>query len=137
MTRTGAMSNGAWIPRPLQPVADLVLTIGCLQRPERRRLRRPLHRGLLQSDELVQGIGRNVPISEVAELVAHPGDSFPQRSGGAYRSRGRIVELVGQPGGQRTQGEQSLALTDQAVGVLHPEEQPLEQVNGHREPGCG
>ncbi len=68
------------------------------------------------------------------ELAAHPGDPLAQAGGGADRGGGRVVELVGQAGGQRAERQQPLALVDRLLGPLAAEEQPFEQVDRHREP---
>ena len=51
-----------------------------------------------------------------------------------HRGGGRVVQLVGQAGRQRAEGQQPLPLADRLLGVLVAEEQPLQQVHRHREP---
>ena len=41
---------------------------------------------------------------------------------------------MGQSRRQRSEGEEALSLLGRLLGVLDAEEQPLEQVHGHREP---
>ena len=43
------------------------------------------------------------PVGQLRELVPHPGDPLAQRGGGPDRSRRRVVQLVGQPRGQRAE----------------------------------
>ncbi len=71
---------------------------------------------------------------EQAQLAAHPGDPLAQARRRADGGGGRVVELVGQPRGQRAEREQPLPLADRLAGPLAAEEQPLEQVHRHREP---
>ncbi len=74
------------------------------------------------------------PAAIMPSLDRIAGDPAAQRVGGADRRRGRVVQLVGEPGRQRAESEQPLPLTDRLLGVPGAEEQPFEQVGGHREP---
>ncbi len=118
----------------VEPVGDRVLPVAGLQRSQRGCLRDPLHRLLLQPDQDSQGGPVVRARGDQSEFVPHPGDPFPQRRGRPYRGGGRVVQLVGEPGGQRAQRQQPLPLTDRLLGGPHAEEQPLQHVYGHREP---
>jgi hypothetical protein len=67
--------------------------------------------------------------------VPHPGDPVTQRCGGPHRGGGGVVQLVGEPGRQRPERQQLLALPDDVLGGAHAQEQALQQVDRHREPG--
>ncbi len=120
----------------LQPVAELVLAVRGLQRAERLG-RAQLADGhvheLAQPGEVFAPVRRG---REFAELAAYRGEAFPQCGGGAHGGGSRVVELVGEPGGRRSERQQPLPLTDRLLGVLEPEEQALQQVDGHREPAA-
>ncbi len=119
----------------LEPVADGVLPVRGLERLEHRRLRHPLGYLFLQPDHGLQAVPVVLRRGDHAQLVPHPGDALAQRGRGTDRGRGRVVQLMGQPGRQRAEREQPLALADRRLGVLLAEEQPLKQVHRHREPG--
>ena len=118
----------------LQPVGELVLGVAGLDRAELRRLGDPLDGLLLQLDQRRQRPGSIRAVGDHRQLVPHPGDPLAQRGGGPHRGRGRVVQLVGQPGRQRAEREQPLPLADEPLAVPHAEEEPLEQVHRHREP---
>ncbi len=118
----------------VEPVGDRILPVADLQRSQNGRLRDPLHRLLLQSDQGFQGGPVVGSRGDQAEFVPHPGDPLPQRRRGPYRGGGRIVQLMGEPGGQGAQRQQPFPLTDRLLGGPHAEEQPLQHVHGHREP---
>ncbi len=118
----------------VEPVGNRVLPVADFQRSQDRRFRDPLHRLLLQPDQGVQCGPVIRSRGDQAELVPHPGDPFPQRRRGPYRGRGRVVQLMGEPGGQGAQRQQPFPLTDRLLGGPHAEEQPFQHVHGHREP---
>ena len=68
------------------------------------------------------------------QLLPHVRHPITQRRCRPHRSRRRIVQLVRQPGRQRTQRQQAFSLFDDLLGVLIAEEQSLEQMQRHREP---
>ena len=72
--------------------------------------------------------------ASIASLCRIAGDPVAQRGVGADGCGRRVVQLVGEPGRQGAEGEQLLALPDDLLGVAHPEEEALEQVDRHREP---
>ena len=57
-----------------------------------------------------------------------------QRVHRARRGRGRVVDLVGEPGRQRAEGDQRLLLPRHRLDVAGGEEQALDQVRPEREP---
>ncbi len=121
-------------PVVVEPVGELVLPVGGLQGAERRRLRDAFHRALLHLDEIGDRLAGVVALGDDGELVPHLADAFAQGRRGPDGRRGRVVELVGETGGQRSEGQQPFPLPDGPLGVLRAEEQPLQQVRGHREP---
>ena len=114
----------------LEPVAEGVLAIAGLHRGQRRRLRDPLDRGLLQCDQRLQRRRRAyLPAAIMPSLCRIPATRSRSADGGADRGGGRVVQLVGEPGGQRPERQQPFPLADHLVGVLDAEEQALQQVH--------
>ena len=134
-TKVGASCQPPGDAVVVEPVGELVLAVGGLQRAERGSPWRPVRPcapgSRRASPAWPAGYG---PAAMTAELVPHPGDPFPQRRGGPDGRRGGVVELVGEPGRQRAQRQQPFPLVDGPLGVLGAEEQALQQVHGHREP---
>ena len=89
---------------------------------------------LLQPGQRAQHLAVDLALGQQRELVPHAGEPVAQRRGGPRRGGRGVVQLVGQAGRQLAQGEQPLPLADQLGGVALPDEQPLEQVDGHRVP---
>ena len=54
------------------------------------------------------------PSASMRQLVPHAGDPLAQRRGGPDGGRGRVVQLVGEPGRQRAERQQPLPLADDA-----------------------
>ena len=107
-------------------------SIGGQRRAPRRPARRPPPAARPASCSAARS---SLPAASIASLCRMPGDPVAQRGGGPDGRRGRVVQLVGQPGGQRAEREQPLALADRSrCAVAHAEEQALEQVHRHREP---
>ena len=119
----------------VQPVRDLVLPVTLVQRGELRRLGDPLGGLLLQLGQPTEHRGVQPAAGEGRQLVPHRRHPLAQRSRHPYGGRRRVVQLMGQPSRELTEGEQPLALADDLVGVAQPDPQPLEQVHRHREPG--
>ena len=118
----------------VQPVGHGVLTVGCRDRAQIRGLRDVLDGVLLQSDQRLErgpvvGAGR-----DERQLVPHAGDPFPQGRRGAHRGGRWIVQLVGEPGREGTQCEQSFALTYGLLAGPDAVEHPFQHVHCHREP---
>ena len=96
------------------------------------------HRVLLQLDQPAPAAGPPASFGQsasAAELVPHAGHPLPQRGGRPHRRRGRVVELVGQPGTRARRGPAAARVAPiTCVELLSgAEEQPLEQV--HRPSG--
>ena len=68
-----------------------------------------------------------------AELVAHAGDTLTERGRGAHGRGGRVVQLMGQPCGQRPERQEPFSLADGLLGALGAEEEAFQQVHRHRE----
>ena len=118
----------------VEPVDQGVLGVGGLDRGQLRRRTRLLHERLLRRHQLLQVRPVQRPRGDHAELVPHPRDAVAQGVGRASGRRGRVVELVGEPGGELAEGEQPLPLADHGVGVAQADEHALQQVHRHRVP---
>ena len=136
LTKTGASSHESVDPVVIEPVGELVLALRLLHRREVGRRRDRPDRLLLDVDQQLEQPRVDLLVREHRELVAHRGEPVAQRGVGADRGGCRVVQLVGQPRRQRAEGQQLLALADDLLRVAHPEEQSLEQVDRHREPGA-
>ena len=120
----------------VEPVGELVLGVRGLQRREVRRVAGLLDELVLGEDELLELGAVHRPVGDHRQLVPHAGDAVAQVVRGAPGGRGRVVQLVGEAGGELAQREQPLPLADHRRGVLLPQEQPLQQVHRHRVPGA-
>ena len=82
----------------VEPVADLVLAVGGLQRGEFLRLGLGDLLGdlVLDADQHPQRLGGELAVGQHRELVPHLADALAQVGDGAGGRRRRIVELVGQ-----------------------------------------
>ena len=102
--------------------------VGGLQRGERRARRATCSTtSLLQrSTSFSQLRCRSIaPVGDHRQLVPHAGDPVAQRGGGPHRGGGRVVQLVGEPGGQRAERQQPLPLADQlAAAAACPRNRP-------------
>ena len=91
---------------------------------------------VLGQDELLELGAIQRAVGDHRELVAHVRDAVAQvvrRPPGGGR---RVVELVGEPGRELAQREQPFPLADHRRHVALAQEQPLQQVHGHRVPGA-
>jgi hypothetical protein len=82
-----------------------------------------------------QRLGRELGFRHHRELVPHMADTLAQISHRAGRRRRRVVELVGEPCGDRAERQQFLALTDDLALPPAADLVPFQQVHGHRELG--
>ena len=135
-TKTGASSQPPLDAVVLQPVAQLVLAVGGLQRRSASAPWRPARRRPPAARRASPAASASMlAVGEQRELVPHPGDPVAQRDGGPDGRRGRVVELVGQPGGERAERDAAApAGRRRPASVRMPQEQALEQVHRHREP---
>ena len=125
-TKIGASSQPPATPWSSSQSRERVLAVGGLHRAQLSAPWRPARRPPPAARPALQGRrGRARRPAIMAELVPHPGDPLAQRGGGPDRGRGRVVQLVGQPGRQRAEGQQPLPLADRLLGVLDAEEQAL------------
>lgn len=120
----------------VEPVGELVLGVGGLQRGEVRCVACLLDERVLSEDELLELGAVHGPVGDHRELVAHAGDAVAQVVRGTPGRGSRVVQFVGEPGGELAQREQPLPLPDHHGAVLLSEEQPLQQVHRHRVPGA-
>ena len=60
-----------------------------------------------------------------------------QRVDGARRGRRRVVDLVGEAGGERSERDQRVALARHRFHHAHGLEEALDEVDAEREPGAG
>ena len=118
------MSHGVGDPVVLQPVGELVLAIGRLQRRQRSGrpvgARAPVRRGRRSPRAARPGSWLR---TSSAELLAHLGEHLAQPTGRPHHRRHRVVQLVGEPGGHRAERDQPLV--------------PVDGVAGRRSPGPG
>ena len=94
-----------------QPVTDLVLAIGGLQRSQFLGLGFGDLLGdlVLDADQHAQRLGGELAVGEHRQLVAHLAHTLAQVGHGARGGPGRVVELMGQPGRELPEGQQFLA----------------------------
>jgi hypothetical protein len=118
-----------------EPVADLVLAVGGLQRRELLRLRLGHLLGdlVLNADEHLERRRGELAVGEHGQLVPHLAHALAQVGHRACGRPGRVVELVGQPCGQLTESQQLLPLSDDLALPQAADHVPLEQVHRHRE----
>ncbi len=88
---------------------------------------------ILQPHQRIQCFGADRAVGEHRELSAHARDPAAQFLGCPRDGRGRVVQLMGEPGRQLTQREQLLAIVDEPAGPLGADGDPVEQVHRHRE----
>ena len=126
---------GAGDPVVLQPVADLVFAVGRLQRGQLlvSGLRHLLGDLVLDADQDAQRLGGELGLGHHRELVPHVADALAQVGHRAGGGRRRVVELMGQPGGDGAERQQLLALADDLALPPAADLVALEQVHGHRE----
>ncbi len=89
---------------------------------------------LLQHGERPQHLAVELVLGQHRQLVPHAGEPVAQGRGGPGGRGRRVVQLVGEPGGQLAEREQPLPLPDQLGEVALPDEQALQQVDRHRVP---
>ena len=119
MSRPASTNVGAIVPRAadavvLEPVADLVLAVGRFERGEFLRLGLGDLLGdlVLDADQDAQRLGGELAVRQHRQLVPHlrrPSRRSARRARGRRR---RVVELVGQAGGDGAQRQQLLPLAD-------------------------
>ena len=140
-SRPAPASSGA-----RSPLSGTVRASPASRRARPRRRRRPAGRGRdgpwhvaerSGPQRLGGGRRRGPPGQQPRRLQPGRGQPLPQRRDRRHRGRGRVVQLVGEPGGERAEGGQPLALAEQVVGRPHPGHHALDEVYGHREPGPG
>ena len=130
---TGARLHGSPTPWAESQVPSASSTIG--QGHRRRRAappRSPRRRSWSSGDELLGGDGRG---GEIDERREHGVARLPH--GGrrrAQRGRRRVVDLVGETGGERAQRDQRLALADHRLDVADGLEDADDDVPAEREP---
>ena len=119
-TKVGASSQPSASPWASNQSPELVLAIGGLASgSRRRRLGHLLDRALLRAR--ISGLelaAVQVPPAIEASLWRIPATRSRSSRGGPHGRGRRIVEFVGQPGRQRAQGQQPLALPDGLLRVL-------------------
>ena len=98
----------------VEPVAELVLAVGGLHRRSASGAlaTRSTASSCSSTSVSQQRRGSISPVGDHRQLVPHAGDPVAQRGGGPDRGRGRVVQLVGEPGRQRAEREQPLPLAD-------------------------
>ena len=121
--------------RVLQAAGECVLQVAGVERRERGRRLRSLHRLGRKGQELLEAfaIEGSGHLDDCAARFREPG---AQRFGGPTLGRRRVVQLVGQARGESTEGDQLFSLADDRLGRRQAEEHPAEKVYRHREP-CG
>ena len=101
-----------------QPVDSVVLAVGHAPAGRRRRPRLDLAPQRVERDELR---GRDRPVGEPAErATAASAQALLERVDRAGRGRGRVVDLVREPGGQRAERDQRLALPGRRLDACAP-----------------
>ena len=137
-TKIGASSQAPLIAVLLEPVASSSSRSRLLDGRQLGRGRDALDRFLLDVDEQLEQLGRSSSsCASIASLCRMPATRSRSAAVGPDGCGRRVVQLVRQPGGQRAEREQLLALPDDLLRVAHAEEQALEQVDGHGEPRSG
>ncbi len=118
----------------LQPVGHLVFAIGRLQRREGRRLPALLERAPGEVRDRLELVGGQLAANHRPDLLPHLGHHVAQPRGGAHDRRDRIVQLVGEAGGHRSERDEPLVPGDGVSGGVTLDLAPRQQVSGHREP---
>ena len=62
------------------------------------------------------------------------GNAARSSFGGAYLGRRRVVELMGEASRERPKGDQLFPLARQRFRIRQTEEEPVQQMHGHRKP---
>ena len=110
-----------------------VLAVGARQRVERGRARSISRRSASRATNwsaVIVAVGQ--PAQRRRAASSHVSS---QRVDGAGRRRRRVVDLVGEPGGQRAERDQRLALAGRRLDARAPcWKSPLDQVPAEREP---
>ena len=88
---------------------------------------------VLDADQDAQRLGGELAVGQHRQLVPHLADALAQVGHRAGGGRRRVVELVGQAGGDGAQRQQLLALADDLALPQAADHVPLEQMHGHRE----
>jgi hypothetical protein len=118
----------------LEPIGQVRLAIGRLERRERRRVAALLQRPRRQvGDRLELGPGELAPDHQ-PELLPHLCQHLPQPCAGAHDRRHGVVELVGEASGHRAEGHEPFVLLDDRAGVGALGRGALEQMGRHGEP---
>ncbi len=77
--------------------------------------------------------GLNLPSASIASLWRMPATRLAQVRDRPRGGRGRVVQLVGEPGRQLAERQQLLALADDLALPQPADHMAFEQVHGHRE----
>ena len=118
----------------LEPVAQLFLTVGRLQRRQDRGIAALIEGASGQVGDRFELLGGELATGEVPDLLPHLGEHVSQPRARAQDRRHRIVEFVRETGRHRTERDEALVPGDGVGGGPALDLESRQQVGGHREP---